>query len=88
MIGVDKQEIKSSAKATSSRMVRGVAGLSNIVRGRARACALSRTFSQARKETSEFQTCKTRRRKRYGFELSQHWQGHCRSPETVAKGLG
>lgn len=31
MMGVDRQESSNSTKATSSRMVRGVAGLSNIV---------------------------------------------------------
>jgi hypothetical protein len=87
MIGVDRQEINNSAKATSSRMVRGVAGLSNIAPERIRACAPSVTLSQARKKMSEFQTCKFASCS-YGFDLSQHWQGHCRSPETSAKGVG
>jgi hypothetical protein len=56
-MGVDKQEMSNSAKATSSKMVRGVAGLSNIARGRATDCAPSGTLSQARKKTSESQTC-------------------------------
>lgn len=47
-MGVDRQESSSRTKATSSRMVRGVAGLSNMVRGRVRTGTPSKRLSQAR----------------------------------------
>lgn len=87
MIGVDRQEINNSAKATSSRMVRGVAGLSNIARGRATACAPSGPCLKPGRKRASPRLANTAQSSN-GFDLSQHWQGHCRSPETVAKGGG
>jgi hypothetical protein len=48
---------KRRANAISSKMVRGVAGLSNMMRGEQQ-LALRDLVSQAGLKTSEFQTCK------------------------------
>jgi len=56
-MGVDRQEINNSAKATSNKMVRGVAGLSNIAR-RGRQLARSQGPCPSQEEMSEFQTYK------------------------------
>jgi hypothetical protein len=47
IIGVERHESSNSAKAISSKMVRGVAGLSNMVRG-GRHCAQKKKTFQAK----------------------------------------
>lgn len=55
MMGVERQESNKRTKATSSRMVRGVAGLSNMARGGESCCALRRYLKPD--ETNGVQTC-------------------------------
>lgn len=56
-MGVDRHDKSRRANAISSKMVRGVAGLSSMMR-RWRRLGPRDLFSQAGQKTSEFQTCR------------------------------
>lgn len=55
MIGVERHESSNRAKATSSKRVRGVAGLSNMVREKARESLLRQADGNRETRVSEFQ---------------------------------
>lgn len=53
-MGVEMQVISISAKAIKSKTVRGVAGLSNMMRGRATVCALSPADPRTRESNCRY----------------------------------